>query len=84
MKAHIPAPPWPVCSWCGAPALTVSPGTMECREAGLLLTRATPDVAACLDHALAIGWPWPSEERSNRHVTVLEKSGQRGRRSAPA
>jgi hypothetical protein len=39
---------------CGAPAVLVWPGQEEVREAGILLCRAVPDRARCLQHGLPL------------------------------
>jgi hypothetical protein len=37
---------------CGAPAVSVEPGSAPVREAGFLLRPAVPDRNFCLDHAM--------------------------------
>lgn len=39
---------------CGAPAMSVRPGSLELREAGILLKPAVPDRNTCLACLLAI------------------------------
>ena len=61
----------PRCEDCRRPAMIFSPGTVELREVGILVTHAIPPRAACLAHALARGWlrsvvdaPKPRKPRS--------------------
>lgn len=57
--------PW-ACRVCGSPAAVVCPGKDEVRFGRILVARGRDDVAHCLAHTQAIGWPWRSE-RGARH-----------------
>lgn len=57
--------PW-ACRVCGSPAAVVCPGKNEVRFGRILVARGRDDVAHCLAHAQAIGWPWRTEAKHRR------------------
>jgi hypothetical protein len=54
------------CAVCGSrKVVLVAPGQdgarVEIGGVSVPVLRETADLALCLDHVLAVGWPWPSE-----------------------